>query len=98
MKKFLLFPAIMLMKTALFAQVADSAKRHVALNGADNFRDLGGYATADGHHVKWGKIYRSADISKLNAADLEILRKLNIDYDVDLRGREESAKAPDKLN
>jgi len=80
------------------AQVADSAKRHVALQGAANFRDLGGYTTKNGKHVKWGEVYRSADISKLTDADLAELKKLNVDYDVDLRGHQESAQAPDKLN
>jgi protein-tyrosine phosphatase len=83
---------------AAFSQVADSAMRRVALQGAINFRDLGGYATADGHHVKWHMIYRSADISKLTQADLDTLKARHILYDVDLRGVQESAKAPDKLN
>ena len=34
-------------------------RRHVALEGAPNFRDLGGYATEDGREVKWGLFYRS---------------------------------------
>jgi protein-tyrosine phosphatase len=72
--------------------------RRVPLQGAINFRDLGGYATADGHHVKWRVLYRSADISKLTAADLDTLSARHIVYDVDLRGVQESAKAPDKLN
>ena len=98
MKKLILLCWIILVAGGAFAQVADSAKRHVVLQGAANFRDLGGYTTADGHHVKWGKIYRSADISKLTPADLEVLKKLDITYDVDLRGHQESAQAPDKLN
>src|SRR5580704_6801184 len=81
-----------------FAQVADSAKRHVVLQGAANFRDLGGYETADGHHVKWGEIYRSADISKLTDSDLAVLKNRNISYDVDLRGHREQAQAPDRMN
>jgi|EP01037_Dinobryon_pediforme_P008349 protein-tyrosine phosphatase len=98
MKKYLFTLSVFFIAVNVFGQVADSAKRHVVLQGVANFRDLGGYATADGHHVKWGKIYRSADISKLTADDLEVLRKLNITYDVDLRGHQESAQAPDKLN
>jgi protein-tyrosine phosphatase len=81
-----------------FSQVADSAIRHVPVRGALNFRDLGGYTTTDGHHVKWKVIYRSADISKLTPADLDTLRARHIWYDVDLRGTMESAKAPDKIN
>ncbi len=80
------------------AQIADSAKRQVKLQGAINFRDLGGYATQDGHHVKWKEIYRSADISKLSDSDLAILQTRMIGDVVDLRGVGESGRAPDRLN
>jgi protein-tyrosine phosphatase len=79
-------------------QINDSSKRQVVLQGAANFRDIGGYATKDGLHVKWGKIFRSADISKLTDQDLTVLQNKNIDYVVDLRGTDESKKAPDRLN
>jgi protein-tyrosine phosphatase len=98
MKKIILVFAIVLIAANTFAQVTDSAKRHVVLQGAANFRDLGGYTTTDGHHVKWGEIYRSADISKLTDTDLAVLKGRRITYDVDLRGHQESAKAPDRLN
>lgn len=80
------------------AQVADSAKRLVVLHGAANFRDLGGYKTTSGKTVKWGKVYRSADISRLTDADLAVLRDKKITYDVDLRGHQEAQQQPDKLN
>ncbi len=98
MKKGSLLFGLILMAAGAFAQVADSAKRHVALQGAVNFRDLGGYQTKDGRHVKWGEIYRSADISKLTDADLAILKDRRITYDVDLRGHQEAAQAPDRMN
>jgi len=99
MKKIiLLFIATITIASTTFAQVADSTKRHVVLQGAANFRDLGGYTTTDGHHVKWGEVYRSADISKLTDADMMKLKNLNVSYDVDLRGHQESAQAPDKLS
>ena len=98
MKKIILLFAAFLITASVFAQVADSAKRHVVLQGAANFRDLGGYETKDGHHVKWGELYRSADISKLTPEDLVILKNKKITYDVDLRGIQESAQAPDKFN
>ncbi|HXB05576.1 MAG TPA: tyrosine-protein phosphatase [Puia sp.] len=97
MQKYLLF-FFLLPALPAPAQVADSSLRRVPVQGAINFRDLGGYATADGHHVKWKVIYRSADISKLTPADLDTLNARHIRYDVDLRGVAESAKAPDKLN
>jgi protein-tyrosine phosphatase len=94
----LFFLSFLLLPLGLIAQVADSNQREVRVQGAVNFRDLGGYATADGHHVRWGRLYRSADISKLTPADLDTLQTRHITHDVDLRGVAESAQAPDKLN
>jgi protein-tyrosine phosphatase len=58
----------------------------VKLQGAINFRDIGGYKTKDGKKVKWGKIYRSAEINRLTAADLQKLDSLRIHYVLDFRG------------
>jgi protein-tyrosine phosphatase len=98
MKRYFLLGLLFLNSVSLFAQVADSAKRKVSLQGAVNFRDIGGYTTTDGHQVKWGKVYRSADLSKLTDADLAELQKRKITYDVDLRGRDEAKTAPDRIN
>ena len=67
------------------AQITDSAQRILKVEGAVNMRDLGGYSTIDGKHVKWNMLYRSADISKLTDADLDTLKKRKISYVVDLR-------------
>jgi len=93
-----LFLCLLLLPVGLAAQIADSGRREIRVAGAANFRDLGGYATADGRHVKWGCVYRSADISKLTDADLDTLKARHIRYDVDLRGVQESAQAPDRIN
>jgi protein-tyrosine phosphatase len=71
--------------------------RGIQLQGAINFRDLGGYKTKEGRQVKWGKIYRSADISKLTDADVHTLLQLNIRMICDLRGEQEAEAAPDKI-
>jgi protein-tyrosine phosphatase len=86
--------------SALFAkaQVADSTMRKLYVTGAVNFRDLGGYKTADGRQVKWHLLYRSAELSKLTPGDLALMKSRNITYDVDFRGVEESQAAPDKMN
>ena len=34
------------------------APRNVNMPGIQNFRDLGGYKSATGKHVRWGKLYR----------------------------------------
>jgi len=79
------------------AQIADSAKREIKLEGAINFRDIGGYATKDGRHVKWGKIYRSASLNKLTDDDLKKLQNLSLAYIADFRGPYEVQAAPDRV-
>ena len=80
-----------------FAQIADSSKRNIKLEGAFNFRDIGGYETKSGKHIKWGKIYRSAEISKLTSEDMAKIKNLSISRDFDFRGPYEVQKAPDKI-
>lgn len=80
-----------------YTQIADSSKREIKLQGAINFRDIGGYPTKDGKHVKWGRIYRSAAINNLSADDLDKLQKLSLAYVMDFRGPYEVKAAPDKI-
>jgi len=72
-------------------------QRHVVLEGAQNFRDLGGYATEDGHTVRWGLLYRSDNLAHLTDADLEKVHKLGIKLVCDFRSPEEKAEEPDRL-
>ena len=74
-----------------------NARRAVVLQGGSNFRDLGGYPAAGGKHVRWGHIYRSADISQLTDADLQTLQSRHVALVCDLRGPQEYAQAPDRL-
>jgi len=78
-------------------QLEDVERRHLELEGAANFRDLGGYATEDGHTVRWGLFYRSGDLSSLTDADLEQVSRLGLKLVCDFRGPEEKADAPDRL-
>ncbi|MBO2457023.1 tyrosine-protein phosphatase [Actinomadura violacea] len=64
---------------------------------AANFRDLGGYATADGHHVRGGVVYRSNSLANLSAADQQTLLGLGITLDADLRNAKERSDDPDRL-
>ncbi|MDO7884566.1 tyrosine-protein phosphatase [Hymenobacter cheonanensis] len=99
MKKLLLL--LLFASPALAQTPADTvvfnARRAVTLEGASNFRDLGGYPAAGGKHVKWGHLYRSADISKLTDSDLLALQSRHVALVCDLRGPQEVAQAPDRL-
>jgi protein-tyrosine phosphatase len=57
---------------------ADEAQRHVPLDGQSNFRDLGGYQTADGREVKWGEVFRSGELPRLSDADVDRLDALGV--------------------
>jgi protein-tyrosine phosphatase len=86
-----------IIKSATTKKSIYEAPRGIQLQGAVNFRDLGGYTTKEGRQVKWGKIYRSADICKLTDTDLAALAQLNIRMICDLRGEQEAETAPDKM-
>src|SRR5437588_8077047 len=69
--------------------------RRLPLEGAKNFRDLGGYRTSDGHYVRWGQAYRSNHLVNLTAKDSEYLGSLGIRLVCDVRSDGERARAPD---
>src|SRR6478609_9962936 len=69
----------------------DSPARHLALQGASNFRDLGGYPTSDGRTTRWRQIFRSNHLGQLTVADIEIVRALGVRSAFDFRGVEERA-------
>src|SRR5256886_15356430 len=69
--------------------------RRLPLEGAKNFRDLGGYRTSDGHYVRWGFVYRSNHLVNLTAKDFEYLNSLGIRLICDVRSDSERARAPD---
>ena len=69
-------------------------ERVLPLQGGQNFRDLGGYRTADGRTVKWGLLYRSGAMNALTPADFAALAKRGLVTVCDLRDTRERAKAP----
>src|SRR4051812_28158106 len=70
----------------------DSPSRLLPLVGAFNFRDLGGYPTADGRRTRWGRVFRSDTLDALSDEDLEVLRQLGLRTVVDLRTRNEAER------
>lgn len=72
-------------------------RRHVPLHGAVNFRDLGGYRTADGRQVRWKTLYRSDSLAELTAADMETVAALGLRSLCDLRDHPERGRKPNRL-
>ncbi|HZN14665.1 MAG TPA: tyrosine-protein phosphatase [Acidimicrobiales bacterium] len=68
--------------------------RLVPLEGALNFRDVGGYIGRGGQTVKWGHVFRSDALHELTPADLEIVRGLGVRAIYDLRNSAERARQP----
>jgi protein-tyrosine phosphatase len=66
--------------------------RHLPLVGASNFRDLGGYATQDGHIVRWRRLFRSDHLAALTEGDRAILTALRLNRVCDFRGVSERAE------
>lgn len=59
--------------------------KRIPFETINNFRDLGGVATKDGKLIKWGKIYRSANMDLISDKDIEKMKELNISTIIDLR-------------
>ena len=67
------------------------ARRWVALEGAFNFRDLGGYAAGGRARSRWGAVYRSDALHHLSPSDLRTLEALGVNRVIDLRSPTEIA-------
>lgn len=70
----------------------------VAVDGAPNFRDVGGYETVDGRRVRRGKVFRSGMLAGVTPDGIRTLESLGIRAVVDLRTQVEvDAFGPDRL-
>jgi protein-tyrosine phosphatase len=74
-----------------------AAERLLPLEGASNFRDLGGYRTAGGGRTRWGAVFRADAPDRLTAADLAAIDQLGLRVVYDLRTDDERTRAPSAL-
>lgn len=78
--------------------MSEPTRPGVGLEGAPNFRDIGGYRNQSGRVFRTGLVYRSESLSYLTDADLEKLRTLSIGLVVDIRSshekRQQSSRWP----
>ena len=59
--------------------------RHVALDGAVNVRDIGGYRSVGGPEVFRGRLFRGDSLSQLTSSDTERLDRLGLSTVIDFR-------------
>lgn len=64
------------------------------LQGASNFRDVGGYRNADGRRVRRGQVFRSDHLAGLTDADVARLQALGVRHSLDFRGEAECNATP----
>lgn len=62
---------------------------HSLMEGARNFRDVGGHPTKDGHRVRRGLVYRSDRLASLTDGDMRTFARLGIRTVVDFRPQAE---------
>lgn len=68
--------------------------RIIGIEGVINLRDLGGYETQDGLMVRWGSVYRSAQLDRMSEQGVEDMAALGIKTVIDLRFSEETKRYP----
>jgi protein-tyrosine phosphatase len=73
------------------------SERRVPLEGSVNFRDLGGYETADGRRVQWGRVFRSDNLGRLTERDVSFVQRMRIRMVCDFRTPAEAKKLPDRF-
>ena len=73
------------------------SERRLPLQGAVNFRDLGGYATTTGQRVRWGQVFRSDHLSNLTAHDIDFLQRMKLHCVFDFRTSTEAQRRPDRF-
>jgi len=70
------------------------ANRIIEMDEIKNFRDVGGYFTSDNKQMRWGRIYRSGNLSTATLADQDKIRKLGIKTIIDFRSEKTAKKYP----
>ena len=75
----------------------EAPERRLGMEGTPNFRDFGGYATEQGRRVRWGKLFRSGQLSTLTERDLDLMSELDIDLICDFRRLDEQENEPSRL-
>jgi protein-tyrosine phosphatase len=71
--------------------------RYIALDGAYNFRDLGGYPAMNGKQTASGVFYRSDSLHQLSTKDQQRLIEMGLNAVIDLRNGHEVSHQPNSF-
>jgi protein-tyrosine phosphatase len=93
-KSFRLITTAVLSCAFLLSTQSLPAAQDFKFTGVANFRDIGGYSVGSGHKIKSGLIFRSGELSGLTPGDQQMIERLNIRYEVDLRTDAERSANP----
>lgn len=80
------------------ADMPEHPPRVLPLQGASNFRDLGGYSGHRGRTTRWRRLFRSDHLAHLSEVDHAELRALGVSRALDFRGEAERAAAAYQLS
>ncbi|MFM5931557.1 MAG: tyrosine-protein phosphatase [Novosphingobium sp.] len=71
--------------------VAESQResRFIIVDGGRNLRDVGGYKTENGRHVRWQRLFRSGSPGNLTDAGRQVFAQLGAEAIIDLRSTAE---------
>jgi protein-tyrosine phosphatase len=91
MRGHLLLPFALLIAAPAHAEAPASPadSRIIAISGAHNFRDTGGYRTSAGKITRRGLFYRSASMANLTPQGMQQLQALHVAAIIDLRSTQE---------
>jgi protein-tyrosine phosphatase len=73
------------------------AERFLPFTGASNFRDQGGYFTANGRQLRWQRLYRAGLLADMTDDDQALFSRLDIRFVCDIRSQSEAARRPDQF-
>lgn len=74
-----------------------SDPRYFPCDSLVNLREIGGLPTQSGGAIKTGRLYRSADLSRLAAGDYALVQQLQLRLVCDLRSAQERQANPSRL-
>lgn len=75
-------------------EVLNFGHRILPIHGMYNFRDMGGYPTQEGKHVKWNLLYRGDHLNNLKPEGQMFLDNIQLKSIIDLRGDTEIVEYP----